>query len=236
MTINNGLWHCDNSYNPAGVWLASDDDNSSGRTATNPILNYDHIYTHVTAPKLMPNSPDGGNYFRFDGVDDGLFAPGAWHDYSNNVSANVSVRWLDLPLATDNFKGILYSTPWKLFLQNDGAEKGILLVRVLNSAGTGFTELQSSVSLDSNVWYNVNFEVFNNILRLSVNDNTATTPLIGGMQNTNSAVFAGTDGTSSHYFEGDLDEIRFGAVIPEPGILWIVGLLELWIIGRKKFN
>ena len=83
---------------------------------------------------------------------------------------------------------------------------------------------------------NVSFEVFNNNLRLAVNDNDATTPLIGGMQNVSSAVFAGTDGTASHYFEGDLDEIRFGAVIPEPGILWIVGLLELWIIGRKKFN
>ena len=234
--INKGLWHCDNSYIPGGYWLASDDDNSSGRTINYPLLNYGHLNTHVTAPALMPNSPSDGNYFRFDGVDDCITAVSAWTDESNTFSGNVSMRWLDLPSLSDNYDGILASQPWRLYLQNDGSSNGKLLFRVMNAAATGYTDLESSVSLNSNEWYDILIEVNNNSLILAVNGDFESTPLIGGMQNINSDVFAGWDVSSAHYFKGDLDEIRFGALIPEPGILWIVGLLECWIIGRKKFN
>ena len=221
--INKGLWHCDNSYSPAS--LISDDDNSSGRTAVNPVLNEEHIYTHVTAPMLIPNSPKGGNYFRFDGIDDNMIAQSAWTDESNTFSGNVSMRWLDLPPVSDNVDGILVSQPWRLYLQNAGSGNGKLLFRVMNAAATGYTELESAVTLSSNMWYDINFEVFNNAVTLIVNGDSASTPLIGGMLNISSDVVAGCDAASAHYFKGDLDEVRFGAVIPEPMGIWIMTVL-----------
>jgi len=216
IAINKGLWHCDNSYIPGGYWLASDDDHSSGRTFTWPLLNYGHLKTHITAPMLIPDSPKGGNCFRFDGVDDNIIAVSAWTDESNTFSGNVSMRWLDLPSLSDNYDGILASQPWRLYLQNDGSGKGKLLFRVINTAGTGYTDLESSVSLNSNEWYDILLEVNNNNLVLAVNNDFASTPLIGGMQNISSDVYADCYNTSIHYFKGDLDEIRFGALIPEP--------------------
>ena len=163
--VNKGLWHCDNSYSTAS-WLISNDDNSSGRTAVDPILNYNHIYTHVTAPMLMPNSPYGGNYFRFDGVDDSLVALNAWQNDSNTVSGNISMRWLDLPPTNDNFHGILVSRPWRLYLINDGLGNGKLWFMVENTNGNDYTKLESAVTLNSNVWYDINFEVNNNTVML----------------------------------------------------------------------
>jgi len=230
-TINKGLWHCDNSYSV--VSLISDDDNSSGRTAVNPVLNEGHIYTHVTAPMLIPNSPKGGNYFRFDGVDDNMIAQSAWTDESNTFSGNISMRWLDLPSLSDNYDGILVSQPWKLYLQNDGSGNGKLLFRVMNAAATGYTELESTVVLSSNVWYDINFEVFNNAVTLIINGDSESTSLIGGMLNISSDVIAGWDAGSAHYFKGDLDEVRFGAVIPEPFLFIIYNLLFIICYLRK---
>ena len=230
--INKGLWHCDNSYSPDS--LISDDDNSSGRAAINPVLNDNHIYTHVTAPMLMPNSPKGGNYFRFDGVDDNMIAESAWSNNSNTFSGNISLRWLDLPLTNNNFHGILISQPWKLYLQNAGSGNGKLLFRIENAAATGYTEIESAVTLSSNVWYDINLEVFNNAITLIVNGNSASTTLIGGMFDSNSYVIAGCDNSFSHYFKGDLDEIKFGAVVPEPCLFIIYHLSFIIYYLRKK--
>ncbi len=220
------MWHCDNSYLPGSYWLASDDDNSSGRPIVYPILNYGHLNTHVTAPALMPNSSRDGNYFRFDGVDDSITAVSAWQNESNSVSGNISLRWLELPALSDNYSGLLLSQPWRLYLQNNGAGQAKILFRVINSAGTGYTDLESAVSLSSNTWHDIYFEVnYNNSLMMSVDGNNVSTPLVGGMQSVSSDVFAGWDNSSAHFYKGDLDEIRFGALIPEPCLFWILVLI-----------
>ena len=217
-TINKGLWHCDNSYLPGGTWLASDDDHSSGRSYVWPLLNSGHQKTHVTAPSLIANSSKGGNCFRFDGEDDNVVAPSGWTDDSNTFAGKVSLKWTDLPPLSDNYDGILISQPWRLYLQNAGSGKGKLLFRVMDSAGTSYTDLQSTVTLNSNQWYDVTFKVYNNVISISVDGNTAVANLNGGMQSVSSDVYAGGDFTTVHYFKGDIDEVMYGAAIsgPEP--------------------
>jgi hypothetical protein len=169
---------------------------------------------------LVPNSPKGGNCFKFDGENDNITAISAWVDDSNTFSGNVSLKWTDLPEPGDNYAGILFSQPWRLYLQNAGGGKGKLLFRVINSAGTGYTDLQSSVTLNSNQWYDVVFKVYNNTVSISVDGNLAVTQLNNGMQNISSAVYAGGDSSPTHYFKGEMDEIMFGAAAsgPEPPI------------------
>jgi hypothetical protein len=181
----------------------------------------------------MPNSARGGNFFSFDGFADSVYAAAAWLNDSNTFSGNISVRWLDLPSMSDNYAGILVSQPWKLYLKNNGFGKGTLSFIVENSSGTGVTELDSSVDLNSNTWYDISFEVYNNALTLAVDGDIASTSLIGGMLNSSSSVLAG-QAESAHYYKGDMDEVRFGAVIPEP-CLFIIYYLSFIIYYRGKF-
>ncbi|RLD11262.1 MAG: hypothetical protein DRI44_03975 [Chlamydiae bacterium] len=215
-TINKGLWHCDNSYVPGGYWVASDDDHSSGRSYTWPLLNYKRLHTHASAPSLIPNSPKGGNCFKFDGKNDNITAVSGWVNDSNSFSGNVSLKWTDLPSLNDNYAAILVSRPWKLYLKNNGWGKGNLLFRVLNSAGTAYTDVQSSVDLHSNKWYDVNFKVYDNIASITINNQTDAVELNNGMSTSSSDVYAGSDLNSTHYFKGEMDEIMFGAAISGP--------------------
>ena len=90
------------------------------------------------------------------------------------------------------------------------------MFRVIKSTGSGYTDLQSSVLLNSNQWYDVSFKVYNNALSISVDGNLISAQLNGGMQNIDSAVYAGSDFTSLHYFKGDIDEIMIGAATEGP--------------------
>ncbi|RLD11233.1 MAG: hypothetical protein DRI44_04050 [Chlamydiae bacterium] len=206
------LMHCDdtNQY----YWLETADDNSSGRSAAQPILDINNTATgrDVTKePALMPGSPYGGSYFSFDGInDDMLILPYTlWPSNKFSVVCDFSIRWKDLPPAGE-YSATIQTKSWRGFLYNNGGKGGI---NFLTEGGVWIT---SPVQLDSNVWYSVSFQDFNGNATLTVGG-TVTTVSGAPIGASTAHIRIGNDlyAPDTRYFKGDLDEIRVG-IIPEP--------------------
>ncbi len=250
--LNIGLLHCDTtvtSYwgapNTNSYWLLTPDDNSSGRDACTPVLNMTNNFSSFTVmdpttiPTFKPDSPYGGDYMHFNGLTDSVYVAGGWLG-DNSVELDFSFRWLGLPDASeggDNYMGLVWAYPWKCYLMNRGdGEHGYINMLLW----TGAPEWFQSQSLSSNVWYDVNFRLYEKNMTLIIGNvsegyTTNTGMLVGDINQTATQVIIGSDNfVPTRLFNGDMDEIKWGYVIPEPMGIWIIGMLVFFIKGGTR--
>ena len=243
---NCGLLHCDavvtNTW-PGGSanCFITPDDNSSGRLAISPILNASNNWgiarDDSTMPTFKTNSPYSGNYLSFDG-NASIIATNGWYG-GDSMTLDLSFRFNGLPsLAGDNFMGLFTIVPVKAYIQNiDDLHGKILMLMYDDNNNPHF--FYSTKTLDSNVWYHLSFSISNNNAQVVVGNesegyvtDTTTIPSL-----TESAVTDVIIGNSyyvpSRLFKGDMDEIRWGVVIPEPATLILLGVLGLAFYRKR---
>ncbi len=214
------LMHCDVTNEP--WWITSPDDNSSGRSANEPILNKTNAAAFTkdfaTQPTLMPGSPKGGSYFSFDGVNDTIYVNPGWAG-GTNVVCDFSLRWLSLPPPAE-YSALVQTVPWRSFLQSDARISFLM----------GGSWLISTVALTSNTWYDVSFSIINDEAEITVDGTTDTATI--SLADSSVQIMIGYDIFSlDRFFYGDLDEIRVGN-IPEPVSLILIGLLGFLAIRK----
>ena len=246
---NRGLLHCDKamtnqwSDGSADCFLTPDD-NSSGRLACAPIMNASNNWIIArddsTMPTFMTNSPYGGDYLAFDG-NDSIIATNAWPG-GDNLDLDLCFRFKDLPpLSGDNYAGLLWTLPVKAYLRaDDDGVHGKVLMLVYDSAGNPHF-FYSTKTINSNVWYHLNFSASNDTLKVAVgnvdegyeyNTATATGLLAPG---TFPDVIIGSDYFGpTRLFKGDIDEVRWGVVVPEPYYLSFIIYYLLFFIRINK--
>ena len=224
------LMHCD-ATNQIPSWLTTPDDNSSGRTANECILDMAKSYSGIdltTQPTMMPNSPISGNYFSFDGNDSINLEPG-WAGGAAIV-CDFSFRYSGSP---GQYGALISAFPViTCFLTTDGGFPRIAVMVAQNSIH------YSSVNLAVDTWYNVRCSInLNNPNEVSITvDGTTDTEIGYPFQNTPARIVLGYDyrgaPIAGQEFTGDMDEIRIGT-IPEPFTFGLIGLLGLLVIRRK---
>ncbi len=240
-SFNRGLIHCDESV--TNQWPNGDpdcvqtpDDNSSGRTAVLPILNASNDWgiarDDSTMPTFETNSPYGGDYLAFDG-NDSIFVANAWPggDY---LDLDLCFRFNGVPEASgDNYAGMLWTYPVKAYLINTGDDThGKVLMLVYDAAGNPHFFTSSKI-LSPNVWYHLSFSASNNNVKVFVGNSsegyvTDTTTVTGLLAPGVTDIIIGSDFfVPTRLFQGDLDEIRWGIVVPEPFTFGFIGLLGL---------
>lgn len=251
-TPNNvALLHCDTtvtSYwvapNTNSYWLITPDDNSSGRDACAPVLNLTNTFNSFTVmdpstiPTFKPDSPYGGDYMHFNGLTDSVYVAGGWLGDSS-VELDFSFRWLGLPDALgDNYAGLVWAYPWKCYLMNSGNGSNGFINMMLY---TGAAEWFPSQPLSSNVWYDVSFRLYENKTMVLIVGNstdgyvTNNATLSGDLNLTATQVIIGSDNFGpTRLFNGDMDEIKWGYVVPEPMGIWIIGMLVFFIKGGTR--
>ena len=246
---NRGLLHCDaveTNLWPDGAanCLITPDDNSSGRPAVAPILNtsnnWDIGIDNSTLPTFKTNSPYGGDYLEFDGGDT-IRITNAWFG-GDNLDLDLSFRFNGLPPASgDNYAGMFWSYPVKAYLQNTGDDTyGKVMMLVYDAAGNPHF-FSSTKTINPNVWYHLSFSASNNNLKVVVGnesegyvtDTSSATGLLAPGDFNN--VIIGSDFFGpTRLFQGDLDEIRWGVIIPEPATFLVGGvLLGLAFLRRR---
>ena len=236
---NIALLHCDTAstnfwdLSMTNYWLVTPDDNSSGRPACEPILNKTNVGEFVmdsaTIPTFVPGSPKGGDYLSFDGVDDSLYVNNGWVG-DNSAYVDLSMRWLGLPPTNDVFAGIAHCMPWRCYFANlDGeARLGFLML-------PGELWLISDKILESNVWYDIHFSWFEHNMTLIVGDTTNTGFMADDLDQSATHVTVGYGyWVPTRVFKGDLDELRWGYIVPEPTLFLILVLIPpflKWVRG-----
>jgi len=239
-SFNRGLIHCDESV--TNQWPNSDpdcfltpDDNSSGRLAVSPIMNASNDWgiarDDSTMPTFETNSPYGGDYLAFDG-NDSIIVTNAWPG-GDNMDIDLNFRFNGLPpLSGDNYMGVFITYPVKTYIQNiDNVHGKILMIVYDMDVNPHF--FWSNKVLSPNVWYRLSFSVSNNNVKVIVgNDgggyvtNTTTVPSL--LQPAITDIIIGDSYfVPSRLFQGDMDEIRWGIVVPEPFTFGFIGLLGL---------
>ena len=220
------LMHCDQTNQ--GYWITTPDDNSCGRLANEPILNMNNTsitFDDTTKPVMMPNSPKGGSYLHFDGVNDSIYCNPGW-PARNNVICDFSIKWLGLPAPGVTYAATVQAAQWRGFLQESAGNPGKGYITFL----VGGDWVISTVLLDSNTWYDVNFAIVGNEARVTVDGvtNIAEVALVTG----SSLIKIGYDYyENNRFFNGDLDEIRVTG-IPEPGIIWIMIMITCYFVRK----
>jgi len=222
-------WHA----NLTNYWLVTPDDNSSGRTACEPILNMDNsavIMNSNTVPAFVPGSPYGGDYLSFDGVDDSIYVNGGWVG-DESAFVDLSMRWQGLPATNIVFAGIAHCLPWRCYFANLGGEARL---GFLMTPGGTEVWLISDKILESNVWYDIHFSWFEHNMTLIVGDTTNTGFMAEDLDQSASRVTVGYGyWVPERVFNGDLDELRWGYIIPEPATFGLLSLLGLALLRRK---
>ncbi len=242
------LLHCDeavtNWFGEAhtnGYWVVSPDDNSSGRDANLAILNMTNgggfYMDDNTIPTLLPGSPYGGSYLHFDPTNSSIFIWEGWFGDAS-VFLDFSFRWLGLPDALgDNYASVFGSLPWRCYFRNVGDNTNGFLQFLMEPGDVFFPSVNPKL-LTSNVWYDVHFRWYETNMTLIIGNSAE------GYYTNNEAMTQDLDGSSSQvvvgyglwlprHLNGDLDEIRFGWVVPEPFTFGFIGLLGLLIIRKK---
>ena len=236
---NRGLLHCDNVItnlwpDGTGNCLITPDDNSSGRQAVSPIMNASNSWEierdDSTMPTFKTNSPYGGDYLAFDG-NDSIIVTNAWSG-GDNLDIDFNFRFNGLPSASgDNYAGMLWTYPVKAYLINDGDNIHGKVQMLVYDAAENPHFLSSTKILNPDVWYRLSFSASNNNLKVVVGNTsegftTDTSSATGLLAPAVNDVIIGSDFfIPTRLFQGDLDEIRWGVVIPEPATLLIGGLL-----------
>ena len=217
------LMHCDATNQ--GYWLTTPDDNSTGRTANEPILDKSNAanfqFDRTTEPTLMPNSPKGGSYLHFDGINDSVYIAPGWGG-GNNVVCDFSLRWTALPQPSDPYTALIQTVPWRCYLTTN---------RTISFFINNSTWLESSKPLFSNTWYDVHFRLVNNRAILIVGEATNTVNI--ELSDSSSQIMIGYDIYGlNRFFKGDLDEVRVG-YIPEPTFLYCFWIFAFLILNKK---
>lgn len=215
------LAHCD-STNQGSSWLITPDDNSSGRDANIPILDkniYDWSIDISTEPTLIPISPYGGNYMRFDGVTNSIYVEPGW-EKSPNVICDFSFRWFGYP-AAGTYQALVQTVPWRSFITRGGPTT----CRLRYLVGTNW--IYSTKYLNSNKWYDVHFSIIDDAAVLIIDETTNTLSSVS-LTNLSSQITIGNDifSPDTRFFYGDIDEIRIG-YIPEPVSIYYL-LFIIW--------
>jgi len=250
--FNRGLLHCNETV--TNLWpdasancFLSPDDNSSGRLAASPIMNASNDWgiarDDSTMPTLNTNSPYGGDYLAFDG-NDSILVTNSWPG-GDNLDLNLCFRFTGLPPASgDNYAGLLWTLPVKAYLQNSGNDiHGKVLMLVYDAAGIPHN-FYSNKTINSNVWYYLGFSASNNILKVIVGNEdegyeTRTSSATGLLTPSASVPFYNVIIGSDYFgparlFQGDMDEVRWGIVIPEPTTVIFMILICLGLFRRIK--
>ena len=241
---NRGLLHCDELVTNLWPDAAADcfltpDDNSSGRQAVSPILNSTNTWELVrddsTMPTFKTNSPYGGDYLAFDGNSDFIIAADAWPG-GDNMTLDLNFRFKGLPpLSGDNYACLLWTLPVKTYLRNTDDVNGEILMLVYDASGAPHF-FYSIKDIYSNVWYRLSFSASNNVLNLVIGNDTegykvstaSATGLLAPSITEN--VIIGSDFfVPTRLFQGDMDEIRWGIVVPEPTMFFMT-LISLGLI------
>ena len=207
------LWHIDAPPSSSGGWLVTLDDNSSGRSAVNGILNY---AGSASQPTYWGGEsiPGHSGFLQFLGDDD-ILAPSAWGG-EDTVRVDLLVDFHALPSVGERV-GIVQSIPWRLFAKNTDGQVRFEL-HVLNAAEDGYTVAASQVTLGIYIWYDVRFEIANGTALISVEGIENAVSLAGGMSSSTSDVVVGRNMDGGEFFHGLLDEIRVAigpVVLPE---------------------
>ncbi len=246
------LLHCDSVFtnwwgapNTNSYWLVTPDDNSSGRESLIlPILNNTNgnafAMESATIPALMPGSPYGGSYLHFDGSNDSIFVNSGWLGDAS-IFTDFSFRWLGLPPdPADNFASVFACIGWRCYLKNaNDGQHGFL--QFLLEDGDVFFPSSSPTYLLSNIWYDVHFQWYEHNMTLIIGNssNGYTTNTAYMSQDLNGMATQLLIGyplwVPTRIFNGDLDEIRYGYVVPEP-FLFLIYYLPFIIYYRMKFN
>ena len=244
------LLHCDSTStnwwgapNTNSYWLLTPDDISSGRESLiSPILNNTNANAFAmdsaTIPTFMPGSPYGGDYLSFDGSNGSIYVSGGWFGDAS-IFTDFSFRWLGLPGLDDNFASVFACIGWRCYLKNAGDDQHGFLQFLLED-GDIFFPSSNPTYLASNVWYDVHFQWYEHNMTLIIGNssNGYTTNTAYMSQDLNATATQLLIGyplwVPTRVFKGDLDEIRYGYVVPEPGILWIVGLVVTRYFVRTR--
>ena len=251
--FNRGLLHCNETI--TNLWpdgaadcFLNPDDNSSGRLAASPIMNASNDWgiarDDSTMPTLNTNSPYGGDYLAFDG-NNSILVTNSWPG-GDNLDLNLCFRFKDLPPHSgDNYAGLLWTLPVKAYLMaDDDGVHGKVLMLVYDAASQPHF-FYSSKTINSNVWYYLGFSASNNILKVIVGNEdegyeTSISSATGLLTPSVSVPFYNVIIGSDYFgptrlFHGDMDEVRWGVVIPEPFYLSFI-IYSLLFIIRKSIN
>ncbi len=247
--INNlGLLHCDSVI--TNTWadgspdcFITPDDNSSGRTACSPIMNSSNDYWHIarddsTMPGFETNSPYTGDYLHFDGGD-AIIITNGWRD-ADNMYLDLAFRLDGLPSMSDNYMGVLMIDPIKVYVQNVGSSQGKILTIVYKTAIDG-QFLSSTKILNLGEWYHLTLSVSNNNEILTVGSESGgfqtDTKSLTGMKSAEMdyVVIGNSFWVPSRTFQGDMDEIRWGNVVPEPYCLSFIIYCLLFTNHLRKY-
>jgi len=248
--FNHGLLHCNKMV--TNLWpdgstncFITPDDNSSGRLAASSIMNASNDWgiarDDSTMPTLNTNSPYGGDYLAFDG-NDSILVTNSWSG-GDNMDLDLSFRFNGLPpIDGDNYAGLFWSLPVKAYLRNDDDIHGKILMLVYDAAGSPHFFYSTKI-IHSNVWYRLSFSASNNNLRVVIgNENagyiTDTASVTGLLAPSASVPFYNVIIGSDYFgparlFHGDIDETKWGVIVPEPTMFFMI-LICLGLIKRTK--
>jgi len=244
------LIHCDsvvtNQWPDDGATncFVTPDDNSSIRPAVFPILNSSNIFIgtpiaidNSTIPTFKTNSPYTGEYLSFDG-NDSIMVTNSWTG-GDSMFMDFAFRLQGLPpLSGDNYMGLLTTYPVKAYIRNVDDVYGKVLMIIYDDAVSPHF-FYSDKTLSSNVWYHLSFSISNNNVRLTVGSDstgydTQTTTIPSLLQPAITDVIIGNSYFGpTRSLKGDLDEIRWGIIVPEPTTLFAGILLGLAFLRRR---
>ena len=250
-TPNNiALLHCDSAFtnwwgapNTNSYWLVTPDDTSSGRESLIlPILNNTNApafaMDSATIPTFMPDSPYGGDYLSFNGSNSSIYVNNGWLGDAS-IFADFSFRWLGLPGLDDNFASVFACIGWRCYLKNAGNDQHGFLQFLLED-GDVFFPTTSPTYLTSNVWYDVHLTWYEHNMTLIIGNSsngytTNTAYMSEDLNGTATQLLIGYPlWVPTRVFKGDLDEIRYGYIIPEPFLFTISYFSFLIYYLRKK--
>ena len=245
------LIHCDsvvtNQWPDDGATncFVTPDDNSSIRPAVYPILNSSNIFLgtpiaigNSTIPTFKTNSPYSGDYLSFDG-NDSIMVTNSWTG-GDSMFIDLAFRLQGLPDKDgDNWMGLLTTYPVKAYIRNNGDDTYGKVTMIVYDDAVSPHYITSAKLLSSNVWYHLSFSISNNNVKVTVGSDstgydtqTVTVPSL--LQPAITDVIIGNSYFGpTRSLKGDLDEIRWGIIVPEPTTLFAGILLGLAFLRRR---
>jgi len=231
-----GLWHMESivGQGAAGAYIA--DDNSSGRTAHNLVLGDS---AGNNQPSLTSSATGFGSALLFDGVDDFSRAPGTWNSANNRIQIRFKVKPDTTWGGGDGYAGLVGVGPAQVYLRSNG----IIEADVFANNGGSSRILQNGTNVLTDTWHDVSLIVTatadsqGHDIFLTVDGNTLPATTVGALSSNsgmNGDVAVGAMWFSPAYrqFKGAIDEVKVS--VPEPSALFMVGLVGLAFVRRRR--
>ena len=249
--LTRALIHCDSVVTT--LWsdgtadcLITPDDNSSIRPAVYPILNSTNVFyatpivvDATTVPTFKTNSPYSGKYLSFDG-NDSIIVTNSWTG-GDSMFMDFAFRLQGLPnQSPDNWMALLTTYPVKAYIRNNGDDVYGKVTVIVYDADVAAHYVTVNKLLNSNVWYHLSLSISNNNVKVTVGSEnsgyaTQTTSIPSFLEPAITDVIIGNSYfVPSRSLKGDLDEIRWGIIVPEPTFLCL-SIFSLLMFYRKIF-